>query len=186
MPGHAAWGIILNLTHSFKFSLSSIGVCQDARDLGSDMYAGACSYQGSPQGSELGSGTRRLGEQLQLQVELTPPERMGARKLGLFVLGLPAELYPLAVPGTAPSTCLHSSLAGFPSGWGVRYLPASAGDVGSIPSERCPGEGNGNPLPYSSWEIPWAEEPGGLQSRGSQRDGHDFMTKQFFSLSIRP
>ena len=29
---------------------------------------------------------------------------------------------------------------------------------------------------YSSilaWEIPWAEEPGGLQSRGSQRVGHD-------------
>ena len=34
---------------------------------------------------------------------------------------------------------------------------------------------------YSSilaWEIPWTEEPGGLQSMGLQRDGHDFMTKQ--------
>ena len=30
--------------------------------------------------------------------------------------------------------------------------------------------------PHSStlaWKIPWAEEPGGLQSTGSQRDGHD-------------
>ena len=29
---------------------------------------------------------------------------------------------------------------------------------------------------YSSipaWEIPWTEEPGGLQSKGSQRAGHD-------------
>ena len=29
---------------------------------------------------------------------------------------------------------------------------------------------------YSSilaWEIPWTEEPGGLQSMGSQRRGHD-------------
>ena len=29
---------------------------------------------------------------------------------------------------------------------------------------------------YSSilaWEIPWTEEPGGLQSMGSQRVGHD-------------
>ena len=24
-----------------------------------------------------------------------------------------------------------------------------------------------------SWEIPWTEEPGGLQSTGSQRVGHD-------------
>jgi len=24
-----------------------------------------------------------------------------------------------------------------------------------------------------AWRIPWTEEPGGLQSMGSQRDGHD-------------
>ena len=24
-----------------------------------------------------------------------------------------------------------------------------------------------------AWEIPWAEEPGGLQAMGSQRAGHD-------------
>ena len=24
-----------------------------------------------------------------------------------------------------------------------------------------------------SWKIPWTEEPGGLQSMGSQRAGHD-------------
>ena len=24
-----------------------------------------------------------------------------------------------------------------------------------------------------AWEIPWTEEPGGLQSMGLQRDGHD-------------
>ena len=24
-----------------------------------------------------------------------------------------------------------------------------------------------------AWKIPWTEEPGGLQSTGSQRDGHD-------------
>ena len=27
-----------------------------------------------------------------------------------------------------------------------------------------------------AWEIPWTEEPGGLQSRGSQRIGHDWKT----------
>ena len=28
------------------------------------------------------------------------------------------------------------------------------------------------------WKIPWAEEPGGLQSTGLQRVGHDLATKQ--------
>ena len=29
-----------------------------------------------------------------------------------------------------------------------------------------------------AWEIPWTEKPGGLQSMGSQRAGHDSVTKQ--------
>ena len=29
-----------------------------------------------------------------------------------------------------------------------------------------------------AWEIPRTEEPGGLQSMGSQRVGHDLVTKQ--------
>ena len=29
-----------------------------------------------------------------------------------------------------------------------------------------------------AWEIPWTEEPGGLQSMGLQRVGHDLVTKQ--------
>ena len=28
-----------------------------------------------------------------------------------------------------------------------------------------------------AWRIPWTEEPGRLQSRGSQRVGHDMQTK---------
>ena len=27
-----------------------------------------------------------------------------------------------------------------------------------------------------AWKIPWAEEPGGLQSMGSQRVGHNWVT----------
>ena len=33
-----------------------------------------------------------------------------------------------------------------------------------------------------AWRIPWTEEPGGLQSMGSQRVGHDRRT---FTLSKR-
>ena len=36
-----------------------------------------------------------------------------------------------------------------------------------------PGEGNGYPLQYSYVENPWTEKPGGLQSMGLQRVGHD-------------
>jgi len=38
---------------------------------------------------------------------------------------------------------------------------------------RSPGVGNGNPLQYSCWKIPWTEKPGGLKSTGPQRVGHD-------------
>ena len=36
------------------------------------------------------------------------------------------------------------------------------------------GEGNGTPLQYSCWKIPWMEEPGRLQSTGSLQVRHDF------------
>ena len=43
---------------------------------------------------------------------------------------------------------------GFPGGTVAENLPASAGDVGSIPgSGRSPGEGNGSPLHILPWQI---------------------------------
>ena len=35
------------------------------------------------------------------------------------------------------------------------------------------GEGNGNHSSVLAWRIPWTEGPGGLQSMGLQRVGHD-------------
>ena len=35
------------------------------------------------------------------------------------------------------------------------------------------GEGNGTPLQYFAWKIPWMEEPGRLQSMGLLRVEHD-------------
>ena len=58
--------------------------------------------------------------------------------------------------------------SGFPGGSVVKNPHANAGDtgdMGSIPGlGRTPGAGNGNPLSILVWEIPWTEEPGGLQS----------------------
>ena len=57
----------------------------------------------------------------------------------------------------------------FPVGSVVKNLPANAGDAGSIPVlGRSPGGGHGNPFHYSCLRIPWTEEPGSLQSMGSQ------------------
>ena len=59
----------------------------------------------------------------------------------------------------------------------VKNLPANAGDsrdTGSIPgSGRSPGVGNGNSSILVWRIIPWTEEPGRLQSMGSQRVGHN-------------
>ena len=36
------------------------------------------------------------------------------------------------------------------------------------------------------WKIPWTEEPGGLQSMGSQRVGHSLATKQTKLIEVFP
>ena len=68
-------------------------------------------------------------------------------------------------------------LLGFTDGSAGKESACDAGDtgdVGSIPRlGRSLGEGNGNLLQYSCLETPWTEKPGGPQSMGSQRVGHD-------------
>ena len=72
----------------------------------------------------------------------------------------------------------------------IKNLPDNAGSVGSIPGlGRSSGKGHGSPLQYSCWRILWSEEPGGLQSMGSQRVGHNWTTKHSeyflqFNLSV--
>ena len=68
---------------------------------------------------------------------------------------------------------------GFPDGSVVKNLPACAEDVSLIPgSEKFPGEEIATHSTVLAWEIPWVEKLGWLQSRGSQRVGHDLTTKQ--------
>ena len=60
--------------------------------------------------------------------------------------------------------------------------PANAGDkgdLGSIPgSGRSPGEGMATHSSILVWKLPWAEKPGGLQSIGFQRVGHNLVIEQ--------
>ena len=59
-------------------------------------------------------------------------------------------------------------------GSGGKESACNVGDLGSIPElGKSPGERNGYPLQYHSWDSPWTEEPGGLQSMGLQRVEQD-------------
>ena len=56
----------------------------------------------------------------------------------------------------------------------VENLPAvQETQVQSLSQEDPLGEGNGDSFQYCCLENPWTEEPGGLQSMGLQRLGHD-------------
>ena len=62
----------------------------------------------------------------------------------------------------------------FPGGSDSEESACNAGDLGSIPGlRRSSEEGNGYSLQKehsskNAWRIPWTEEPGRLQSMGSQ------------------
>ena len=73
-----------------------------------------------------------------------------------------------------PLIAVASLVGCFPGGSDGKVSACNVGDRGSIPGlGRSPGEGNGNPLQYSCWRIPWTEKTDELQSMGSQRVGHD-------------
>ena len=62
----------------------------------------------------------------------------------------------------------------FPGGLEGKVSACNVGDGGSHPeSGRSPGEGMATRSSIVAWRIPWMEEPGRLQSMGSQRVGHD-------------
>ena len=58
---------------------------------------------------------------------------------------------------------------GSPGGVSGKESACNAGDAGSIPGSGRPlEEGIATHSSILAWNIPWAEEPGGLQSMGSQ------------------
>ena len=57
----------------------------------------------------------------------------------------------------------YKSLLSFPGGSDGKESACNVRNLGSIPgSGRSPGDGNGNPLQFLAWRIPWTEEPGGV------------------------
>ena len=75
----------------------------------------------------------------------------------------------------------HSSTGisvGFPGGSDGKESACSAGDLQcSIPGwGRSHGQGMVSHSSFLAWRISWTEEPGGQQSMGSQRVGHNRVT----------
>ena len=67
-----------------------------------------------------------------------------------------------------------SAIWGFPGGLEVKASAWNVGDPGSIPaSGRSPEKEMATHSSTLAWRIPWREEPGRLQSMGSQRVRHD-------------
>ena len=68
----------------------------------------------------------------------------------------------------------------------VKNEPANAGltgDVGSTWGQEDPLEEEmATHSSVLTWEIPWTEEPGGLQPMGSQRVGHNLVTNTLTSF----
>ena len=63
---------------------------------------------------------------------------------------------------------------GFPGGSAGKESACNARDLSSIAGlGRSPAEGMATYSSTLAWEIPWTEEPGGLQSMELQRVGHE-------------
>ena len=99
---------------------------------------------------------RRLGEFLHCKYFLEPPRKSedNNRGLGRRLQGCVTT----AASWMKPRVSTPTEKKGFPGNSGVKNLPANAAE-----QEMAT---HSNILP---WEIPWTEEPGGLQSMGSPK-----------------
>ena len=67
-----------------------------------------------------------------------------------------------------------TTLVGFPGGSDGKKSACNMGDLGSIPGSEDPLEkGMVTRFSILAWRMPWTEEPGGLQSKESQRVRHN-------------
>ena len=81
-------------------------------------------------------------------------------------------------------TCLHIFMHKYIDTWAsqlvlaLKNLPANVGDIRDTVLSLCQYDPLEKEMTTHSsvlaWRIPWTEEPGGLQSIGSHRAGHDW------------
>ena len=99
-------------------------------------------------------------------------------------------------PSEIQSTqCRRAEIPASPMTWGfpgsevVTHPPSNAGDaryLGLILGlGRSPEGGMATHTRVLAWEIPWTEEPGGLQSTRLQRVRHDWATERAYTHDLR-
>ena len=105
----------------------------------------------------------------------------GHKALGMWACGIvnpscplrETKSYPLA--NNMPFMVIITS---FPGGSAIKNLPPiQETQFRSLDQEDPLEKGMATHSSIPAWEIPWAEEPGGLQPMGSQRVRHDLATK---------
>ena len=112
---------------------------------------------------ELADGKARLGGGIHLRLKL-PGGLRGKEPSGV-------AKSPTRLSNSTTATWCEVQASGGPM---VKNLPASAGETGWIPGSRRPLEKDmATHSSILACEILWTEEPGGLQSLGSQRVVHD-------------
>ena len=93
---------------------------------------------------------------------------------------------PVCAPDNKPSCALHllgwfigscgfSSLERRPEFWVLQD---------NCHFLQCPEKEMATHSSSLAWRIPWTEEPGGLQSTGSQRVGHDWATSLLLPMAL--
>ena len=97
------------------------------------------------------------------QPQCFSPEENGSQICKIFKLNVSQEF----IKGT-------DKLLGFSRGSTVKNPPPMQETwVQSLEQEDSLEKGRATHSSILAWRIPWTEEPGGLQSKGSQRVGHD-------------
>ena len=82
----------------------------------------------------------------------------------------------------------YDSPLSFPGGSALKKLPATQEEqepwVRSLGQENPLEESMATHFRILAWRMPWTEEPGGLQSMGSQRVRHNLATKDTHTKHI--
>ena len=81
---------------------------------------------------------------------------------------------------------MYSFVEGFPGGSDGKESACNAGDLGLVSGlGKITWRKEWLPTPvFLSGIIPWTEEPGRLQSMGSQRVGHDYTANLFIFIFL--
>ena len=91
----------------------------------------------------------------------------------MFWLQIPQSFHQVGIFQNQAETLFRSELQSFPGSSEIKNQPANAGDAGDVGS--IPGLEDSLKVDMAThssilaWEIPWTEEPGRLQSMGSQK-----------------